>query len=79
MKLLARYGTPSRAASWQKASFCAGGECVEVAPASGAVLVRSTADPRTVIRYSLEEWQAFVMGVQAGEFDDLPRRASALR
>jgi hypothetical protein len=54
---------------WQKASYCAAGECVEVATNRDAVLVRNSTKPRRVVRYSAEEWQAFLQGVKAGEFD----------
>ena len=55
--------------TWQKSSRCQSSDCVEIAQTSDGVLVRNSADSRTVIRYSRAEWQAFVRGVQAGEFD----------
>lgn len=63
---------------WRKASFCASGECVEVAQRNGMIVLRSSngprgisAGPRRRVRYTAEEWQAFVLGVKAGEFDNL--------
>ncbi len=37
----------------------------------GAVALRNPADPNgTVLRYTAAEWEAFVLGVRDGEFDD---------
>ncbi|MEU1041856.1 DUF397 domain-containing protein [Streptomyces sp. NPDC005551] len=45
-------------------------ERVEIAylPA-GAVAMRSSLDPDTVLRYTEAEWTAFVLGARDGEFD----------
>ncbi|MFF6978641.1 DUF397 domain-containing protein [Streptomyces sp. NPDC008343] len=45
-------------------------ERVEIAylPA-GAVAMRSSLDPGTVLRYTAAEWRAFVLGARDGEFD----------
>jgi hypothetical protein len=56
--------------SWQRSSFCEGGSCTDVALTAGDVLVRDGKDPDgAVLRFSREEWAAFVAGVKAGEFD----------
>jgi Domain of unknown function (DUF397) len=61
-----RLGEPA----WRKASFCASGECVEVAQQDGMIVLRDSKEPRGgVLRYTAEEWQSFVLGVKAGEFD----------
>jgi hypothetical protein len=58
--------------SWRRASFCASNECVEVAPHDGMIVMRNSREPDGVaLRYTFEEWQSFVHGVKAGEFDDL--------
>ncbi|MGP3927155.1 DUF397 domain-containing protein [Streptomyces sp. 8N616] len=45
-------------------------ERVEVAYLpGGAVAMRSTAAPDTVLRYTEAEWRAFVLGARDGEFD----------
>jgi hypothetical protein len=36
---------------------------------NGAVAMRSSLDPETVLRYTEAEWQAFVLGARDGEFD----------
>ncbi|GAA3118246.1 DUF397 domain-containing protein [Streptomyces rectiviolaceus] len=45
-------------------------ERVEIAylPA-GAVAMRSSVEPETVLRYTEAEWRAFVLGARDGEFD----------
>ncbi|MGW1885238.1 DUF397 domain-containing protein [Streptomyces sp. NPDC002133] len=35
----------------------------------GAVAMRSSLDPETVLRYTEAEWRAFVLGARDGEFD----------
>ncbi|WP_066942794.1 DUF397 domain-containing protein [Streptomyces lushanensis] len=35
----------------------------------GAVAMRSSQDPQTVLRYTKAEWDAFVLGARDGEFD----------
>jgi uncharacterized protein DUF397 len=59
--------------AWRRSSFCASGECIEVAAgADGSILVRDSKDPEAgSLRYSPDEFGAFVRGVVAGEFDDL--------
>jgi len=62
----------TRQPSWRKASFCASGECVEVAELNGMIVMRDSKQPRgCMLRYTSMEWRSFVCGVKAGEFDDL--------
>ena len=57
---------------WRKASSSASGECVEVAERGGMIVVRNSRNVRgRMLRYTAEEWQAFIYGVKGGEFDDL--------
>ncbi|MEV6180572.1 DUF397 domain-containing protein [Streptomyces sp. NPDC052016] len=45
-------------------------ERVEIAHLpNGAVAMRSSLDPDTVLRYTEAEWRAFVLGARDGEFD----------
>ena len=57
---------------WRKsrASNATGGECVEVAFADNAVLIRHSQD-RTgpILSFSYSEWRAFLAGARDGEFD----------
>ena len=63
---------PTRQPDWRKASFCASGECVEVTQQNGMILLRDSKKPRSRPQhYTAEEWQSFVRGIKAGEFDDL--------
>lgn len=59
---------------WRKAekSF-SNGNCVEVAPAeNGGVQVRDSKDPDgPVLTFTAAEWDAFLNGAKAGEFDDI--------
>ncbi len=57
--------------AWRKASFCASGECVEIAQRNGMIVLRDSGQPRGHVHYTTEEWRAFVRGVKTGEFDDL--------
>ena len=53
-------------------SFSAGGNCVEagVDQERRLIAVRNSKDPaRTVIWFSEAEWDAFLDGAKAGEFD----------
>lgn len=55
---------------WRTSSFCKADQpmCVEVAHVDdGAVMVRDAEGYH--LRYTREEWDAFVRGVKAGEFD----------
>lgn len=64
--------SPTDHFSWRRASFCASNECVEVAPHDGMILMRDSKGPRGyMLRYTAQEWQSFLRGVKAGEFDDL--------
>ncbi|MFG3048002.1 DUF397 domain-containing protein [Streptomyces sp. NPDC048202] len=48
-------------------------ERVEIADLpDGAVAMRSSLDPDTVLRYTAAEWRAFVLGARDGEFDLRP-------
>lgn len=58
---------------WRKSSFSSGnnGNCVEVADSpDGGRYVRDTKDrTRAPHHFTAAEWDAFVRGVKAGEFD----------
>ncbi|MEV0386332.1 DUF397 domain-containing protein [Nonomuraea sp. NPDC050643] len=58
-------------AAWFKATFSDhGGGCVEVAFGKNWVGVRDSKDPMgPTLRFSAAEWNAFLSGVYAGEFD----------
>ncbi|MCK2219944.1 DUF397 domain-containing protein [Actinomadura sp. ATCC 31491] len=64
-------------AQWRKSSFSGdnGGECVEVAELPDAVAVRDSKDPGgPKLLFTPAEWDAFLAGVKAAEFDRRPPR-----
>ncbi|MFC7273009.1 DUF397 domain-containing protein [Paractinoplanes rhizophilus] len=61
--------------AWRISTRSGGGDCVEVAFIEDAVAFRHSRRPDgEVIRYTIPEWDAFIAGVKAGEFDDLVSR-----
>jgi Domain of unknown function (DUF397) len=63
--------TPEPDSSWVKSSLSmSNGNCVEVASLSGGIGVRDSKDTEgPVLRFTPDEWQAFLGGVRNGEFD----------
>lgn len=58
-----------RPIAWRKSSASAQGNCVEVAAAAGAVLVRDTKNrDGAVLTFTQSEWSAFLTGAANGEF-----------
>lgn len=55
---------------WRRSSKCEAGTCAEVKFADDGVLMRSSLAPETMIRLTAREWDAFLAGVVAGDFDD---------
>lgn len=58
-------------ARFRRSTFCVGGSCVEVAALSdGAdIALRDSKDANSpVLRFTPEEWDAFVAGVLDGQF-----------
>ena len=61
-----------RKTRWRKSSHCDAGTCVEVARADGGVAVRDSKDPSgPTLKFTEEEWRAFVAGIRDGEFDSI--------
>jgi hypothetical protein len=57
---------------WRTSSFTDNETCVEVADLPGGDrLVRDTklGETSPVLRFTASEWEAFISGVKAGEFD----------
>ena len=56
--------------TFKKSTFCGNGSCVEVATAGSEFFVRNSKDPEgPVLRFTSAEWQAFLAGAAAGEFN----------
>jgi hypothetical protein len=69
-------GRAMAGATWVKSSLSfANGNCVEVSDLpEGAVGVRNSRDREgLVLRFTPDEWRAFLGGVRLGEFDDFGR------
>jgi hypothetical protein len=60
-------------AAWRKSTYSNANGCVEVAFVDTRVAVRDSKD-RTgpVLVFGSHEWEAFLNGVRAGEFDQRP-------
>lgn len=51
--------------AWRKASFCASGECIEVAQRDGVIILRDSTQPSgRMLYYAAEEWRSFVQNVK---------------
>lgn len=59
--------------AWKKSTYSGSatqGECVEAHLEGDGVAVRDSKDPDgAVLSFNAPEWQAFIQGVKAGEFD----------
>jgi hypothetical protein len=57
--------------TWRKSSYTDNGTCVEVAnlPDGGRAIRQSNDSDSPIIEYTRAEWDAFLAGVRAGEFD----------
>lgn len=56
--------------AFTKSSFCTLDACVEVGHDAGDVLVRDSKHPETQpLRFTAEEWRAFLAGARDGGFD----------
>jgi hypothetical protein len=69
-------GGPGSGSNWVKSSLSfANSNCVEVADLpSGAIGVRNSRDADgPVLRFTSDEWHAFLGGVRNGEFDGFGR------
>lgn len=58
------------AAAWRTSTLCDLNGCVEVALLDNQVAVRDAKDKASpVLLFTTREWDAFISGVRAGEFD----------
>lgn len=64
-------GSDAGQLTWRRSSSCSQDSCVEVADfPDGGVAVRDGKEPTSspVLVFTAQEWEAFVVGVKAGEF-----------
>ena len=69
---MAAIGSDSSGSTWFKSSFSQpGGCCLEVRIEGDQIHVRDTKDAEAgpVLTYTADEWNAFLAGAKAGEFD----------
>ncbi|GAA0532841.1 hypothetical protein GCM10010172_12060 [Paractinoplanes ferrugineus] len=75
MRITSWKGTAMQDANltWRKSTRSgAAGHCVEVANVPAAVLVRDSKDVEgPVLTFAATQWNGFIAGVRAGEFDRL--------
>jgi predicted secreted Zn-dependent protease len=55
--------------TWQKSSYSQQGNCIEIARHGPDVIIRDTDNPANFITVTAADWQAFLAGVKADEFD----------
>ncbi len=56
--------------AWQRSRMCEANSCVEAAFMDGEIAVRDSKDPDgPMLRFTQEEWSAFVAGVRVGDFE----------
>lgn len=60
-----------RRSNWVRSSFCTDNACVEVSGDEvDQVLVRHSKDSQgPILAFTADEWNAFIEGAKAGEFD----------
>lgn len=57
---------------WQKSSFSGDrDDCVEMSLLDGAILVRESDDPTTIVTTTPDKARTFILGVKAGDLDHL--------
>ena len=58
--------------AWRRASFCASGECVEVAQQDGMIVLRDSTQPHgSTLQYAAGDWGSFVRTIRSGKLDCL--------
>lgn len=61
-----------RGLDWRISRTCDGGACVGVARRGKDVFIGNTSNfDSPVSKFTVDEWQAFVVGVKEGDFDSL--------
>lgn len=66
------HNVPTTPVFWRTAKSCAAGNCVQVAAHEGGVVIGDSKNPDgPILRYSADEWAAFLTGAKNGDFDDL--------
>jgi hypothetical protein len=68
-----RSSSESERLNWRKAKRSMnGGNCTEIAAATGVIAVRDSKDPLgPVLRYPVTSWTSFLASARSGGFDSL--------
>ena len=53
--------------TWKRSSFCGNSSCVEIVDTGSYVHIKDKEN--YTVSFTREEWDAFIKGVKAGEFD----------
>lgn len=57
-------------AAFRRSSFCAAGECIEVAQRNGVITLRDSTQPQgSVLNYAPQDWRSFVRRIKAERLD----------
>ena len=61
---------------WHKSSASGHSQCVEVQFGRATVRVRNSRHPDRTVEFTVDEWNAFLIGAHAGEFEWRPSVAA---
>jgi Domain of unknown function (DUF397) len=56
---------------WRKSSHCAAGDCIEISQSENRRWIWIRSGQFNSFPVTPDEWESFVKGIKAGEFDDL--------
>jgi Domain of unknown function (DUF397) len=60
------------APAFRRSSFCASGECIEVARRDYTITLRDSTQPRgTMLHYASSDWASFIRNIKSGKLDSL--------
>ena len=60
------------ALAFRTASFCGGGECIQVAQRDGMIVLRDSTQPYgAMLHYAVGDWSSFVRNIKSGGLDGL--------
>ncbi len=58
--------------AWRTSSACNESGCIEVRPGTDGVEMRASHSPDgPILRFTADQWKAFLDEIRAGQFDDL--------
>jgi hypothetical protein len=60
--------SPMEMSTWVKSWYCDSGACVEVQMTNRGMSIRNSTQPDVTVLCTMDEWDAFLKGVEAGQF-----------